>query len=76
MVIEVNAKGMACPMPLIKLKRALSQYRTQDVIFRVLMSDKGALLDLPAFCKQQLLDCRLLKTEPDIVFEIIRRNPL
>jgi len=71
-MIEVNAKGVVCPMPLIKLKRALSQNNAPGTVFRLIMSDKGGEKDIPAFCQQQALSCKRLASEDGIVFEIAR----
>lgn len=55
-MIEVDLKGYKCPMPLIKLKKALVEHGSENE-FKLLLSDRGALKDVPAFCQQMNLRC-------------------
>ncbi len=57
-------------MPIIKLKKYLSQNAAGDLDVQVKVSDKGALKDIPAFCKQQGLVCELQEQGVEIVFRI------
>ena len=68
----LDFSGLACPMPVIKLKKFLAE--SPDVIqpFFVVLTDKGGLKDIPAFCKQKELSCELKQTEPCLVFQIQR----
>ncbi|GEM_PF-6227299 len=52
-ILDVSA--LPCPMPIIKLKQKLTQWHCEGVTgqIRLLVSDKGALKDIPAFCQQQ-----------------------
>lgn len=56
----LDVVGVACPMPIIKLKKTLSQLRAQAdrPSLQVFFSDKGGLKDIPAFCQQAQLKCR------------------
>lgn len=55
-MIELDLTAYCCPMPLIKLKKALAEHSSEQV-FKLLLTDKGALKDVPAFCKQMNLAC-------------------
>lgn len=56
----LDVVGLACPIPIIKLKRELSQLKAQPAVklVQIIFSDKGGLKDIPAFCKQAGLECR------------------
>ncbi|MDG6774063.1 sulfurtransferase TusA family protein [Thiomicrorhabdus sp. ZW0627] len=69
---ELDFTGLACPMPIIKLKKFLAESSGLREPFIVVLSDKGGLKDIPAFCQQQKLFCELKKTEPFFVFQIQR----
>ncbi len=49
--IKLDTRGMSCPMPIIKTRKALQGMQKGQVI-EVLADDPGALEDFPAFCEQ------------------------
>lgn len=46
----LDAKGIACPMPIVRTKKAIDTINTGEVL-EVLVTDKGALNDFPAWSK-------------------------
>jgi len=48
---ELNTSGMACPLPIIKTKKALSDMSTGQVL-KVVATDVGSIKDMPAFAEQ------------------------
>ena len=50
-VVEVDARGLACPMPLLKAKRALNSMRVGQRL-RVLATDQGSVRDFRVFAEQ------------------------
>ncbi len=56
----LDVVGLACPMPIIKLKKEISQLKAQPAVkwVQIIFSDKGGLKDIPAFCQQAGLECR------------------
>ncbi len=46
----LDAKGFACPMPIVKTKKAIDSINSGDVL-EVLVTDKGALNDFAAWAK-------------------------
>ena len=44
----VDAKGLACPMPIVRTKKAMDTLQTGDVL-EVFVTDKGALNDFTAW---------------------------
>lgn len=49
--LEVDAVGLNCPMPLLKLKKALNTLNSEDVV-KIAVSDNAAHLDFGVFCEQ------------------------
>ena len=47
----IDCKGLSCPMPVIKTKKALNEMESGQVL-KVEATDKGALNDMPAFAKR------------------------
>lgn len=64
---ELDVKGLNCPLPILRTKKALSEMASGQVL-RVLATDPSAAKDFQAFAKQtgnQLLS----NTVADQVFE-------
>lgn len=49
--LEIDAIGLNCPMPLLKLKQALNQLNSAEVV-KILVSDPAAHLDFGVYCQQ------------------------
>ena len=50
-VTELDARGLDCPMPLLKAKRALNGLRGGERL-KVLATDKGSVRDFEVFSRQ------------------------
>lgn len=50
-VVEVDARGLVCPMPLLKAKRALNALDRGERL-RVLATDSGSQRDFRVFAEQ------------------------
>lgn len=48
---EVDARGLNCPLPILKAKKALAEMQSGQVL-RVLATDSGSVRDFQAFAKQ------------------------
>jgi tRNA 2-thiouridine synthesizing protein A len=48
---ELDARGLNCPLPILKTKKALSEMASGGVL-RVVATDRGAVRDFQAFAKQ------------------------
>lgn len=44
----LDAKGLACPMPIVRTKKAIDAIESGQVL-EVHVTDKGALADIPAW---------------------------
>lgn len=49
--LTVDAVGLFCPMPVVKLKLELENVTPHQVV-KLLADDPGILEDLPAWCKE------------------------
>ena len=48
---EIDTRGLNCPLPILKAKKALSELRAGDVL-KVLDTDPGSVRDFQAFARQ------------------------
>jgi len=48
---ELDAKGLNCPLPILRAKKALAEMSSGQVL-RVLSTDPGSVKDFAAFAKQ------------------------
>lgn len=46
----LDAKGLACPMPIVKTKKAINELQSGQVL-EIHVTDKGAKADLTAWAK-------------------------
>ncbi len=54
----LDTKGLNCPLPILKAKKAISQMETGQIL-EVLSTDPGSVMDFEALCRQtghQLLE--------------------
>lgn len=49
---EIDATGLSCPMPVLRLQKALRDIALGGQI-RLLASDPMAAIDVPHFCQEQ-----------------------
>jgi len=48
---ELDARGLNCPLPILRCKKGLAELSGGDVL-KVLATDPGSVKDFQAFCKQ------------------------
>ena len=48
---EVDARGLTCPLPILKAKKALTDMQSGELL-RVLATDPGSVRDFQAFARQ------------------------
>ncbi|MCC4115752.1 sulfurtransferase TusA family protein [Aromatoleum toluclasticum] len=48
---EVDARGLTCPLPILRAKKALAEMSAGQVL-RVLATDPGSVKDFQAFARQ------------------------
>ncbi|TCS36375.1 tRNA 2-thiouridine synthesizing protein A [Paucimonas lemoignei] len=70
---ELDARGLNCPLPILKTKKALAEMRSGEVL-RVVATDPGSVRDFQAFARQtgnQLLD--QFTEEKEFIFYMKRK---
>ncbi len=73
---EMDARGLSCPLPILRTKKALAEMASGQVL-RVLATDPGSVKDFQAFARQtgnDLLSQGELKDEGAAVFEFFMRR--
>ncbi|MBB3119425.1 tRNA 2-thiouridine synthesizing protein A [Massilia violacea] len=48
---ELDARGLNCPLPILKAKKALAELESGQVL-RIMATDPGSVRDFQAFAKQ------------------------
>lgn len=49
--VDLDARGLNCPLPILKAKKALSGMESGEVL-RIVTTDAGSVRDFQAFAKQ------------------------
>ena len=69
---QLDARGLLCPMPVIKTQNAVQQPQPGDQL-QVLATDPGVLHDIPAWCRvngHKVISSQELDREITIVIEV------
>jgi tRNA 2-thiouridine synthesizing protein A len=69
---EVDARGLNCPLPVLRTKKALNDMSGGQVL-RILATDPGSVRDFEAFCRQTG-NALLQQSERDGVFVFILKR--
>jgi len=48
---ELDARGLNCPLPILKAKKALADMKSGDVL-KIVATDPGSVRDFQAFARQ------------------------
>lgn len=48
---EIDTRGLNCPLPILRAKKALSDM-TSGQVLKIVATDPGSMRDFQAFCKQ------------------------
>ena len=70
---ELDVKGLNCPLPILRAKKALSDMESGQTL-KVVATDPGSVKDFAAFCKQTgnpLLSS--VETAKDFTFVVAKR---
>ena len=69
----LDTKGLNCPLPILKAKKALSRVPPGGLL-RVLSTDPGSVADFEAFCRQTGNELVESKAEDDAFSFLIRHS--
>jgi tRNA 2-thiouridine synthesizing protein A len=70
---EVDARGLNCPLPILRAKKALAEMRAGQTL-RVLATDPGSVKDFQAFARQTGNDLLGQGETADQAFEFFLRR--
>ena len=70
---ELDARGLNCPLPILKAKKALADMQSGQTL-RVVATDAGSMRDFQAFAKQTGNELLEQQTVGDDFFHVMRRR--
>ena len=70
---EVDARGLNCPLPILKAKKALAEMASGEVL-RVVATDPGSMRDFQAFARQTGNELVEQNTVGDDYIHLLRRR--
>jgi tRNA 2-thiouridine synthesizing protein A len=70
----LDAKGLLCPLPVLKARKALKEVPAGGVL-RILATDPGAAKDFEAFCRTTGNDLVASREEAGVYVFEIRKSP-
>lgn len=70
---ELDTRGLACPLPILKAKKALSELQSGQTV-RVISTDPGSVRDFLAFAKQTGNELVQQSTEGADYIHVLRRR--
>jgi len=70
---EVDARGLNCPLPILKAKKALAELHSGQLL-RVLSTDPGSLRDFQAFARQTGNELVEQQTTGEEISHVLRRR--
>ena len=70
---EIDTKGLNCPLPILRAKKALSEMSTGQLL-KVVATDPGSMRDVLAFAKQTGNDLVGQEVDGDEFIHVLRRR--
>ncbi len=70
---EVDARGLNCPLPILKAKKALAELQSGELL-KVVCTDPGSVRDFQAFSKQTRNELVEQQTVGDEFIHVLRRR--
>jgi tRNA 2-thiouridine synthesizing protein A len=71
--VELDTRGLNCPLPILKAKKALTAMASGQVL-KVVSTDTGSLRDFAAFAKQTGNELLSQSTEGSDFIHILKRR--
>ncbi|MBB3179499.1 MULTISPECIES: sulfurtransferase TusA family protein [Variovorax] len=70
---EIDTRGLNCPLPILKAKKALNEMHSGELL-RVVATDAGSVRDFQAFARQTGNDLVDQQTVGDEFIHVLRRR--
>ena len=71
--VQLDVRGMACPLPVLRANRALRSLEAGDRL-RVLATDRAAIADFQAFCRETGHDLLAWSEDSGTLSFVIRKK--
>ena len=71
--VDLDTRGLNCPLPILKAKKALSNMHSGELL-RVVSTDAGSVRDFQAFAKQTGNELVEQETVGHDFFHVLRRR--
>ena len=71
--VEIDTRGLNCPLPILKAKKALAGMQSGQVL-KVVSTDTGSVRDFAAFAKQTGNELMSQATEGSDFVHILKRR--
>lgn len=71
--VTLDLKGLSCPMPVVKTKKALDSMQAGQVLF-VEVTDKGSKADIPAMLKRTGNELLGVEEKDNVFNFLIKKN--
>jgi len=70
---EIDTRGLNCPLPILKAKKALADMASGEVL-KVVATDPGSMRDFQAFARQTGNELLAQQTNDDEFIHFLRRR--
>jgi TusA-related sulfurtransferase len=70
---EIDTRGLNCPLPILKAKKALAELQSGQVL-KVVSTDAGSIRDFQAFAKQTGNELLEQQTQDTDYIHVLRRR--
>ena len=70
---EVDTKGLSCPLPILRAKKALAELASGEVL-KIVCTDPGSIRDFKAFAKQTGNELLAQETEGELFIHFLKRR--
>ncbi|MEO0185892.1 MAG: sulfurtransferase TusA family protein [candidate division WOR-3 bacterium] len=69
---NLDARGLSCPMPIVKLSQAMKEMKIGEII-EVLASDPSFVPDVEAWCRKTEQKLIEIQENPDVIKAYIQK---
>lgn len=70
---ELDTRGLNCPLPILKAKKALAEMQSGELL-KVVATDPGSVRDFQAFAKQTGNELVEQQTQSDEFIHVLKRR--
>ncbi len=71
--LELDTKGLNCPLPILRAKKALAELASGQVL-KIVCTDPGSIRDFKAFAKQTGNELLAQETPGDLFIHFLKRR--